>query len=235
MPKILLVEDDQRLAERLSQYLERHQFVVDVAANVADANQILKMFVFDTLILDWELPDGAGVDVLAQYRAQGGSAPALFLTGKTSIDYKHAGFLAGADDYLTKPFDELELLLRLQALARRAATPMGNVLTVGNATLNTSSCELRVSDRTVNLRPKEYLMMELFMKNPGCLYSTDELRNKVWKSEEPPTDQAVRQWVYRVRTVLDESKPDFEIRSIPGLGYKLVLRDRTAEDSKGTS
>src|SRR5271168_2428266 len=119
MPKILLVEDDSELAEKIAAALKFQHYFVEVISNGDDALQILKQSIYDLIILDWNLPEKTGIEICQTFRSRGGSTPILFLTGRGSVLDKETGFMVGGDDYITKPFHIRELSARIRALLRR--------------------------------------------------------------------------------------------------------------------
>lgn len=136
MSKILVVEDDFDFAEQVQQWLEHEKSVVDLIHNRDEANDRLKFYEYDLIVLDAGLPDMSGTDVLKSYRERGGKAPVLILTGKNTVEEKERGLDSGADDYLTKPFHMKELSVRLRALLRRAGTASPTMLTAGDLTVD---------------------------------------------------------------------------------------------------
>src|SRR5258706_1536641 len=136
MPKILIVEDNTELADNVREWLLGEQYVVDCCADGVEALAYLDAYEYDAVVLDWTLPKMSGIEVCKQYRAQGGTTPVIMLTGRRTVDDKESGLDAGADDYLTKPFEVRELSARIRALLRRAAKVSGNVLKAGNLELD---------------------------------------------------------------------------------------------------
>src|SRR5690242_15662054 len=136
MPKLLVVEDDEELLRHISAWLSSEKYLVETANSGEDALQILGNFNFDVIILDWNLTGITGLEVCQKFRKSGGDTPIIFLTGESDIDHKELGLNSGADDYLTKPFNERELSARVKSLLRRSAGLLSNDLTVKGVTLD---------------------------------------------------------------------------------------------------
>jgi DNA-binding response OmpR family regulator len=221
MAKILIVEDDRLTCSMIRDWLEYEHYTVEEAHSGQEALELLKAYSYDVVILDWELPEVTGIDILRQYRSQGGKIPVLLLTGKREIAEKEEGLDAGADDYLTKPFDIKELSARVRALLRRSPNLSPMVITHGNVTLELAACRVTRKGEEVKLLPTEYALLEFFMRHPNQVFSTETLLNKVWKSDSEATALAVRTYITRLRKKLDvEGQPSI-ISTVYGLGYKL--------------
>jgi len=221
MAKILLVEDDIVNAGLVRDYLKHEQHTVDEAHDVSEAKGYLTSYQYDLLVLDWLLPDGTGIEVLQQYRESGGLAPVIMLTGKGQVSDKEAGLDAGADDYLTKPFEVRELSARIRALLRRNPLAQSNLLRCGNITLDVKKARLTRDDEEVKLLPTEYALLEFLMRNQERVFSPGALLLHVWKSDSDATENGVRTYVARLRQKIDtEGKPSL-IKTVHGLGYKL--------------
>lgn len=223
MSKILVVEDDNTLAKSLKDLLSRKAFSVEVCSDGDDALYWLMNHEFAAAILDWELPGKSGVEVLNQYRRSGGKIPILMLTGRKATSDKLTGFHAGADDYLAKPFEPLELMARLQALLRRPQELKSDTLTVGDIELNKSTCTVTRNGNVVKLGLKEYSILELFMSNPGRIYSAEALIDKLWQSDTALTEISVRSHIARLRSKLEAGGggKTVPIKNVYGMGYKL--------------
>jgi DNA-binding response OmpR family regulator len=221
MAKILLIEDDLTTASMVRDWLEGERYTIDEAHSGAEALTYLKSYQYDLVIVDWMLPEGNGVEVMKSYRSGGGHAPILMLTGKRAIVEKEAGLDAGADDYLTKPFDMRELSARIRALLRRAPAVRGSVLECGSIALDTTSCTVTRGGTLLKLLPTEYSLLEFLMRNQGTVFNTAALLEHVWKADSEATDIAVRTYITRLRKKIDvEGAPSF-ITTVHGLGYKL--------------
>ncbi len=221
MAKLLVVEDDQTLRESVSDKLTFEHHHVETAENFAEATDMLILSDYDVLILDWELPDGTGIDILKQYRTRGGQAPVLMLTGKSAINDKESGFGAGADDYLTKPFLFKELVLRVDALLRRPQALIANELTFRGLVLDPKSYSLTQDGQPVKVLPQEFTLLEFLMRNVDKVFSADALLSRVWESDVDASAQAVVQCISRLRQKLEKKGERPLIATVHGVGYKL--------------
>jgi len=221
MPKILLVEDDEQLAELITAGLASQNFVVEHITDGAEGLHRLKYYHFDVAILDWQLPGMAGVDVCKEFRKSGGIIPILMLTGKQALHDKEQAFDIGADDYLTKPFAFRELSARLRALLRRPHAIQKPVIDLGLITMDLSGRVVTIGGAPIEIRPAEFSVLELFMKSPGRVFTTEELLTKLFHSESEASDEAVRQRIFRLRKTL--GKHESLIKTVAGVGYKLEV------------
>jgi DNA-binding response OmpR family regulator len=221
MAKILIVEDDQLLAQIIEDEMrtERHQS--EHASDGSEALEKLRCYAYDLVVLDWNLPSIPGLDVLLEMRSAGKTTPVLMLTGKTKLQEKETGLDAGADDYLTKPFEIRELAARVRALLRRADQRTSNILNVGNLLLDPATHTVRRNGEDVLLSPKEFALLEFFMRNKNTVFSTEALISRVWKSDADVSNVAVRAELKRLRDKIDVAGQPSVIRTIFGVGYKL--------------
>lgn len=219
MAKILIVEDDTSLREALELTLMAEKHTVDTAADGAEADFKIKTFDYDLLILDWQLPDAEGVDICKNFRTRGGSTPVLMLTGKSASIDKAQGLDSGADDYLTKPFDDIELKARIRALLRRPSAVSSNVLSCKNVTLDPATHIVCKDGAEIQLMPKEFQLLEFLMRHPDQVYSQESLLNKVWPTDSEATIEALRTVIKRLRKKID---PHSEmVCTIHGVGFVL--------------
>ncbi len=220
MAKILVVEDDDHQADVIEKWLTHEHHKVDVVSTFADGKAMLDSYTYDAVVLDWGLPDGTGIDLIAQFRASGGTTPILMLTGRTDTSDKEQGLDGGADDYLTKPFQIRELSARLRALMRRPAQMAKEVLTSGDLELDVLTHELWKNGELVKLFPQEFSLLEVLMRKPGIVHTTDSLINQVWKSEAGASGETVRTSVLRLRRKIDTQGKPSHIENVHGVGYK---------------
>ncbi len=223
MPKILIVDDDVRLAEQIHDFLLLEGSVVEIVHGVDDAIQMLNCFNFDLIILDWSLPDGTGVAVCRHYRGQGGLAPIIFLTGKDSVESKEEGLNSGADDYLTKPFHPRELSARIKACLRRPRNFQMETLVAGDLCLDRTQRKLTKAGKAIHLRPKEYGLMEFLMRHPNRYFSSKELIESIWKSDSETTEDTVRTSIKTLRKKITADNEECLIKTMQGYGYKLEV------------
>lgn len=222
MAKILVVEDDSATSNVVKQYLEARGHQVDIADNSKDADAFISTYFYNVMIFDWHLKgSGSGLELLQKYRAGGGAAPVLMMTSRSSIDDKGAGFDAGADDYLPKPFDGRELVMRVEALLRRQHSTAGNVITVGKLSIDANKRVAFANDKPITLRPREFALLEHFMRFPGHVFSTEALLNAVWPSEDSPSELAVRIAIKRIRESISAELGGDPIETVHKMGYVL--------------
>jgi two-component system OmpR family response regulator len=221
MPKVLVVDDDVYLSKMVADCLKSENFTVEVVGNGADASALLSNFYYDLILLDWNLPDVAGVSILNEYRRNGGLGLVIMLTGRDLIEDKEVGFGSGADDYLTKPFHISELVARLRALMRRPRTVCQTELQVADIRLNTNTRAVFVGDNEMNLQPREFTLLEHFMRYPGQVFDCAMLLNRLWESEQAVSEKTVRTCVKRLRQKLDAHCDHSHIETLYGAGYRL--------------
>lgn len=178
--RLLIAEDELDLAEVLAVFFEKNHFAVDTVHNGADAYAYAVSGAYDAIILDVMMPKMNGIEVLQKLRAEGVNTPIMMLTAKGEKDDRITGFNAGADDYLPKPFDPDELISRVRAMLRRSEAYRPTVLTFGDLTLDPASGLLTCGHESLRLGGREFQIMELFMRNPGQVFSAERIMEKVW-------------------------------------------------------
>lgn len=220
--KVLLIEDDNALATLLTQQLTAQHYIVDRVDNGENGWAYASTFEYDVIILDWILPQLDGIQLCQRLRSQGYSIPILLLTAKDQQTDKIKGLEAGADDYVVKPFDIDELLLRIRVLLRRTLTDTIPILSWGDLCLDPVSCEVTYQGYRVSLTAKEYSIIELFLRHSHQVFSVSTLLDRIWSSEEFPSDATVRSHIRGLRRKLKTvgAPPDL-IETVHGLGYRL--------------
>lgn len=219
MTKILLVEDDEKLARKVCDWLKSEAYVTESASTGADALQLLSNFKFDIVLLDWGLPDIAGLDVCTRYRNLGGKTPIIFLTGKGEIVDKELGLNSGADDYLVKPFDLRELNARIKSVLRRPVDLVSSELRIGDLVLDPVQRTASTGDLSVKLIPKECMLLEYLMRHQNRPFSAKSLLDLVWPSESDSSEETVRTNMKTLRHKLTKvGKPEL-IKTVLGAGY----------------
>ncbi len=219
--RILIVEDERRLAVRLAEGLREEGYAVDVAESARAARERVVLTPYDAILLDVTLGDGSGLDLLRRWRGEGRDAPVLFLTARDLVEDKLAGFRAGADDYLTKPFAFEELLARLRALLRRRAAPPRRVLEAGGLTLDRDARLCERDGRPLALSPKEFALLEYFMLHPGVALSRDRIAEHVWDASYLARSNTIDVIVARLRKKLEGDGGRRLLFAVPGIGYAL--------------
>ncbi len=220
MAKILIVEDDAHLLNVLREFLEGQGYSVDVSTNGADASEKLDYFKFDLVILDWQLPVMSGIEVCRNHRNKGGKTPILMLTGRNQPAHKTEGLDTGADDYLTKPFDESELGARVRALLRRPHTYTGTILELLDIRIEHDTRRVTKGGKEIVLLPLEYSLLEFLIRHRDQSFSPDALLDRVWKTGTEVSIDAVRTCVKTLRRKIANSDGTSIIQTVYGVGYK---------------
>ncbi len=217
--RLLVVEDDARLAAVLARGLEEEGHHVVVAGTCAAADAELAAG-WDAIILDWGLPDGDGVTLLGRWRRRGEATPVLMLTARGQLGERVTGLRTGADDYLIKPFDFEELLARLHALWRRAQAR--GELRVGRLTVDERGRRLVVGEASVGVSPRELDVLRIFVERVGDAITRAELLDAVWGPSFTGPPNVVDVYVGYLRTKLRTLDGAVALETVRGLGYRLV-------------
>ncbi|MFD2192261.1 winged helix-turn-helix domain-containing protein [Pistricoccus aurantiacus] len=216
--KILLVEDDQALAEVLGESLREAGLLVEFAATGGEADFLISTERYDAVILDLGLPDGDGTRWLAQWRERGIELPVLVLTARERWSDKAAGFSAGADDYVTKPFETAEVLFRLHALVRRSHGHSHPILTSGDLRFDTHTGSVSLAGRPVPLTAQESRLLKYLMHATPRTVSRSELAEHVYDRDHEPDSNVIDVQISRLRRKLGKSR----IETLRGQGYRVV-------------
>ncbi|MGL6339560.1 MAG: two-component system response regulator RppA [Waterburya sp.] len=222
---ILLVEDDPAQLEPLQTALSQAGHIVDGVEDGETALWLIKEKDYDLLILDWMLPQVSGVDICRQYRNLGNAAPVLMLTAKDTTNDKVNGLDAGADDYIVKPVDVLELLARVRALARRSPLWQSDTLILADLHLDLTTFSLERETEKVQLSVKEFQLMEYLMRHPQQVLSRGQIEQVLWSWGSEPESNAVTTLVRRLRQRLEAVGAKDWLETIYGMGYRLDVRD----------
>ncbi|MBR0163251.1 MAG: response regulator transcription factor [Lachnospiraceae bacterium] len=221
--RILIAEDEISTAKALKVLLEKSGYAVDIVHNGNEAWDYISSGAYDGIILDIMMPGMSGMDVLVKIRKQKMNTPVLMLTAKAELEDRIEGLESGADDYLPKPFATRELVARLKALLRRGDRYMDTVLQIGNLLLDGNRFEMSVHDQNERLTNKEYQLMELFVRHPGMVFSTEHLMETIWGYDSESDIGVVWTHIGFVRKKLRHLKADVEIKTIRGAGYSLEV------------
>ncbi len=216
--RILLVEDEPRVAHFIAKGLREQSYAVDIASDGDAALYKVGIDDYDLIVLDVMLPLRDGFEVCRELRREGVATPVLMLTARDAVDDRVAGLDAGADDYLSKPFDFKELLARLRALLRRRESLRTEFLQVDDLTINTMNHSVQRSGRSISLTAKEYSLLEFFVLNEGKLVGRDEIGRHVWDENFDPFSNVIDVYVRRLRKKIDEgaSRPLIHTRRREG-------------------
>ncbi len=218
---VLIVEDDRLIAENLYDFLESCGHQCDFATNLSGAQRLLDAGGVDALVLDRNLPDGDGADLARRLRIAGSNLPILMLTARDALDDKLAGFDAGADDYLAKPFALKEVEARLLALQRRSAGRSDSTrLVAGHLSYDPAALEVRLGGEVLHLPPKAVRLIAVMLPCPNRVFSRRELEVAIWGHEQASSDN-LRSVLHVIRKAFGDLG-GVEIQNVHGLGYKLV-------------
>lgn len=221
--RILLVEDDQKLRKIISSFLEKEQYVVESAANLQAANdKLAQAEQFDLLILDLILPDGSGIDLCRQLRANKLHTPILMLSTRSATVDKISGLDAGADDYMPKPFSPKELSARIRALLRRPHQALGEVIECGDIKMNMLSRTVKTNDREVRLMPKEYSLLEYLIRHKNQAVRKEELLRNVWGVYSNSSSNRLEVYIRYLREKLHGVAQQASIKTVRGTGYMIA-------------
>ena len=222
--RLLYAEDEKSLARAVSTILRKNNYSVDVVYDGQAALDYLETENYDGAILDVMMPGADGFEVLRRMRARGDSTPVLLLTAKSEIDDRVAGLDSGANDYLTKPFDMKELLARIRAMTRVLSVQPDKTISFGQVTLDCASYDLRGPGGSTKLAGKEFQMMEMLMRNPRRLVSTEAFMDRIWGYDSEAELNIVWVYISTLRKKLKGIDADIEIKAQRGLGYYLEAR-----------
>lgn len=219
--RLLLAEDEQALSKALKAILERNNYSVDCAFDGQEALDYLEADNYDGAILDIMMPKADGITVLKEIRRKGNYLPILLLTARSEVDDKVEGLDAGANDYLTKPFNSRELLARIRAMTRVQSAQTDSRLTVGNVTLDCATYELSTLSGSFRLANKEFQMMEMLMSNPKNLISSERFMEKIWGYDSEAEINVVWVYISYLRKKLTALKANIRITAMRNAGYRL--------------
>ena len=225
--RILLVEDENKLADMVARGLKAERWAVDVAHDGESGWQMASTYEYDLAILDLMLPGLSGTEILRRIRRKNTAVPILILTARDATDSKVENFEAGADDYLTKPFAFAELLVRVKALLRRGPVNRSSVLRVANLEVDRLSKQVRRAGKRIDLTAKEYSLLEYFATNPGRVFSRTMIIEHVWDQSFEGLTNIVDVYVRHLREKVDDPHSTKLIRTVRGMGYCLTDEEQT--------
>ncbi len=221
--RLLIVEDEEKIANSLKKGLEQETYSVDVVYNGTDGYDLASTEEYDLIILDWMLPGMDGSEMCAQLRKDGIKTPIIMLTAKSELGDKINGLNRGADDYVTKPFAFEELLARIKSLLRRPVNYLATEFTCDDLTLNANTYVVKRGGREINLSRREFALLEYLLRNEGKTVSKEQITAHVWDYESDILPNTVEQYTGYLRTKVDRSFPDKPalIRTVRGFGYTI--------------
>lgn len=224
--KVLIVEDERSLADALEHIIKHAGYSADAVYTGDDALAYALGASYDVIVLDVMLPDMDGFQIVSTLRAHGNHTPVLMLTARTAISDKVTGLNAGADDYMTKPFDNAELLARLNALCRRTGEVVMKQLHYADLTLDLNAAELSTTRDSVQLSKKEFELARLFLSHPQNTLSVDAILSAVWGMDSEVTDNNVMAYVSFLRKKLKYLNSKVTIRNIQQIGYRMEAAEQ---------
>lgn len=220
--KILIVEDQQRLARALKQGLTEHAYTVECVGDCAGARDALCNSAYDLIVLDLGLPDGDGLELLQAWRRNGFNEPVLVLSARAAVQERVRGLDLGADDYLAKPFSLEELLARVRAQLRRRAEVKETVIEHRGIRLDLLSQTVHLDGDPLDLTRREFALLEVFMHNPGRVLARTLISEKIWPCEEALDANLLDVYMSRLRAKLDRSPQKGLFKTVRGVGYQLL-------------
>ena len=223
--RVLLVEDEKRMAQALCEILRQEKYDVDHCADGLEGLAAIEAGTYDLVVLDVMLPHKDGFSIAREARAKGIRTPILMLTAKSELDDTVTGLDCGADDYLTKPFRTRELLARLRALGRRSLRSADGALAFGDIELNRGASLLVCGESSVRLSEKEFRILEYLIANAGQILTREQLAVKIWGYESDAEYNNVEVYMSFARKKLNFVKARTEIKAVRGVGYELRYRD----------
>jgi DNA-binding response OmpR family regulator len=219
--RILVVEDEEHVRAHICRVLKEEDYAVDAVDTAADGAFMLRENTYDAAILDIRLPDGSGLDVLSEIRAQGARTPVLILSALGGVEERVNGLDTGADDYIVKPFEPSELRARLRALVRRAYSQPDPMIRIADLTINTKTRVVKRGTREIDLKPKEYSVLEILARNAGAPVTRTMMWEHLYDWDYDGMSNTVDVYVSRLRSKIDTPKDRRLIHTKRGVGYIL--------------
>ncbi len=219
--RFLVIEDNERLAGLVRQGLEEQGYTVDITTSGREGEEMAVRQPYDVIVLDLMLPDHDGVQLCRDLRRRKVATPVLMLTALSSTDDKVSGLEAGADDYLTKPFDLEELIARVRALMRRAQSTEGAKLRFGGIEMDLAGRKVTREGKRIDLTTKEFALLEYFMRNPERVLTRTNIGERVWDLLFEDESNVIEVYVSRLRSKIDKGFENRLIHTVVGTGYTL--------------
>lgn len=223
MAKILVVDDNQEIREIIRDLLliERHS--VDCTQSAAEAWEFIKTYEYDVFIFDWEMPEMSGIELLQKYRKTGGQTPVVMLTGRNTTPDKITGLDLGADIYLTKPIDHVELLGFIRAILRRTPQEKKDLLICGDLELSTASSAVSCAGKSIQLSSREVAVLNVLLSNADRLVAHEELKSAAWSDSTDTSAGAIRVFLTSLRDKLSSIGSKIQILNVRGYGYQIKI------------
>ena len=223
--KLLVIEDEPRMREVLEAGLKQSGFIVDATGLGVEGEEWASKNAYDLIVLDVMLPDRDGTDVCRNLRKAGISTPVLMLTALAATDEKIDGLDAGADDYLTKPFEFPELVARVRAILRRGQPTESHTLSYGDLELDLYTRRAVRAGKRIDLSNKEFMLLELLMRNPNRVLTRQHIGEKVWDMSFDPASNVIDVYIAMLRKQIDKDFPQPLIQTVKGAGYRFGLKE----------
>lgn len=225
MFNILVVEDDKNLRKLITTYLQRNKYNTYEATNGEEALNVLDQSYIDLIVSDIMMPKMDGYELIKSLREAKYEIPILIITAKSEIEDKKEGFLLGADDYMVKPIDIEEMLLRIQVLLRRSKSASEKKIQIGDLLLNYNQLSVIKKDKVYNLAQKEFYLLYKLLSTPNTIFTRQELIEEVWGLESDSDYRTVDVHIKRIREKMKDVD-EFEIVTIRGIGYKAIIHEK---------
>ncbi|HVZ67648.1 MAG TPA: response regulator transcription factor [Patescibacteria group bacterium] len=219
--RVLVIEDEHKIAASIKRGLEQENFTVDLAHTAERGIDLALGEEYDIIVLDRLLPGMEGVEIVKTIREEEIHTPILFLTARGQLDDKVEGLNAGADDYMVKPFAFSELIARIRALTRRPQKSVGQTLVVEDLTLDTQSFDVERGGTKISLSSKEFSLLEYLMHHPNKILSKDQIINHIWNYDADVLPNSVEVYIKHLRDKIDKGYKSSLIHTIRGFGYKI--------------
>lgn len=216
--KILLIEDDEKIVSFLKRGLEEEGYKIDVAMDGEEGRYMSEINRYDLIIIDWMLPIISGVEIIEYLRNKKITTPILMLTAKNELDDKIKGFKSGADDYLPKPFEFDELLVRIEALIRRNLKNYQNILNIKDIEIDLDNKTVKKNNKIIKLTAKEYELLLFMIKNKKAYVSNEKIKDELWRDKEYIDNNVIAVTMYHLRKKVGDI-----IKNYRGLGYRLEI------------
>lgn len=225
MFNILVVEDDKNLRKLITTYLQKNKYNTYEATNGEEALNVLDQSYIDLIVSDIMMPKMDGYELIKSLREAKYDVPILIITAKSEIEDKKEGFLLGADDYMVKPIDIEEMLLRIQVLLRRSKSASEKKIQIGDLLLNYNQLSVIKKDKVYNLAQKEFYLLYKLLSTPNTIFTRQELIEEVWGLESDSDYRTVDVHIKRIREKMKDVD-EFEIITIRGIGYKAIIHEK---------
>ena len=222
--RILLIEDDKKIADFIARGLREEQMRIDVACDGEEGRYMAEVNPYDLLIVDWMLPGTSGPELVRSLRAEGMQVPVLMLTARNDVEDRVKGLESGADDYLGKPFAFMELVARVKPLHRRHAYKDERVLQAGDLSLDIMRREVKRGDKLIDLSAKEFALLELLLRHKNRTVTHTMILDNLWSAQERVESNVVNVTLYHLRKKIDDGYETKLIKTVRGSGYRIADR-----------